>query len=206
MVQLSSIIAGNVSVPVSAQGRLADTEIAQCVCNASVGALSTRQLLTHFALFQADKPHMSFQAWAVEHGLWATWVTKGGKVKPVGANERKAELVKLGLADNAESRVLRQFDALRVMFSADKETAERLHKMDQVAETPAEKPVESPKSQVPSLPPLVGLLTSQKKEASRRVTRLLSQIQIDPVLSSESYGWLVDELKGLATDLSTDAQ
>lgn len=195
-IQLSSIINGSVVVPVNTKGRLVDSEIAQCICNASVGALSTRQLLEHFRLFQADKPHIAYQSWAVEHGLWKTWQTKSGKVKPVGCNERKAELSKLGESDGAEARVLRQFDAIRVMFAGDKETAERLHKMDVSAEEkPQEKTVEV-KTAVPALPPLVGLLTSQKDAASKRIARLLAQVEMD-----ESLTWIADELKAIKGEL-----
>lgn len=201
-IQLSSIISGNQVVPVTSQGRLVDSEIAQCICNASIGALSTRQLLEHFRLFQADKPHVSYQAWAVDHGLWKTWQTKSGKVKPVGCNERKAELAKLGEGDSAEARVLRQFDAIRIMFSADKETAERLHKMEaSTKEAPVEKTVEEAKTAVPSLPPLVGLLTSQKDAASKRIARLLAQVEMD-----DSLSWIADELKAIKGELEAPVE
>ena len=196
-VQLSTIINGQAVVTVTSKGRLSDTEVAQCICNASVGALSTRQLLEHFKLFQADKPHIAYQSWAVEHGLWKTWTTKTNKTKPVGCNERKAELVKLGESDSAESRVLRQFDAIRVMFAGDEETAERLHKMDVSAdENPVEKKATEEKPTVSLLPPLVGLLTSQKDAASKRIARLLAQVEMDETLS-----WIADELKAIRLDL-----
>lgn len=194
---LSNIIKGSTVITVSASGRLNDTEIAQCICNASVGALSTRQLLEHFRLFQADKPHMSFQVWAVEHGLWKCWTTKAGKTKPVGANERLAELSKLGDSDGAEARTIRQFNAIRVMASADKDATERIRKMDAAPEdAPQEKSVPEAQTAVPSLPPLVSLLTSQKEAASKRIARLLTQVEMD-----ESLSWIADELKAIRSDL-----
>lgn len=194
---LSNIINGQAVVNVSASGRLSDTEVAQCICNASVGALSTRQLLEHFKLFQADKPHVSFQTWAVEHGLWKTWSTKAGKIKPIGANERLAELAKLGDGDGAEARTLRQYNAVRVMFSSDKDVAERIHKIDATSEdTPQEKTVPEATTVVPALPPLVSLLTSQKEAASKRIARLLATVELD-----ESLSWIADELKAIRADL-----
>ena len=194
---LGNIISGSQVVNVSAQGRLSDEEVAQCICNASVGSLSTRQLLEHFKLFQPDRPHTSFQAWAVEKGLWSTWTTKGGKIKPVGANERKAELATLGLAGNAEHRVLAQYDAIRVMFSADKDVAERIHKMDMTTtEVPAEKPADKDKPGVPALPPLVASLQTVNETAAKRLNLLIGQVEID-----ESMTWIADELKAIRDSL-----
>lgn len=197
MLQLSSIINGQVVVNVSSQGRLTDAELAQCICNASVGALSTRQLMEHFKLFQPDSPHTSFQAWAVEKGLWATWTTKGGKIKPVGANERIAELVKLG-GESAELRVLRQFDAIRAMVRADKDTAERLHKMESAVNAPAEKAPEKAADKAisnPLLPVLQGYETVTAA-AIGRLNRLISQVSID-----ESTAWIASELQAVITEL-----
>ena len=189
MLQLSSIINGQTVVNVTSQGRLTDAELAQCICNASIGQLSTRQLKDHFGLFQPDSPHTSFQAWAVEKGLWATWTTKGGKVKAVGANERIAELVKLG-GESAELRVLRQFDAIRAMARADKDTAERLHKMETATNAPAEKAISNP-----LLPVLAGYETVTAA-AIGRLNRLISQVSLD-----ESTAWIADELTAVITEL-----
>lgn len=201
MLQLSSIINGQVVVNVSSQGRLTDAELAQCICNASVGALSTRQLKDHFGLFQPDSPHTSFQVWAVEKGLWATWTTKGGKVKPVGANERIAELVKLG-GESAELRVLRQFDAIRAMVRADKDTAERLHKMETATNAPTEKAPEKAAEKAaeqavsnPLLPVLQGYETVTAA-AIGRLNRLISQVSL-----SEDTAWIADELQSVIADL-----
>ena len=197
MLQLSSIINGQAVVNVTSTGRLTDAELAQCICNASVGALSTRQLKDHFGLFQPDSPHTSFQAWAVEKGLWATWTTKGGKVKPVGANERIAELVKLG-GESAELRVLRQFDAIRAMVRADKDTAERLHKMESAVNAPAEKaPEKAAETAVsnPLLPVLAGYETVTAA-AIGRLNRLISQVSLD-----ESTAWIADELTAVIAEL-----
>ena len=197
MLQLSSIINGQVVVNVSSKGRLTDAELAQCICNASIGQLSTRQLKDHFGLFQPDSPHTSFQAWAVEKGLWATWTTKGGKVKPVGANERIAELVKLG-GESAELRVIRQFDAIRAMVRADKDTAERLHKMESAVNTPAEKASEkAPEKAIsnPLLPVLQGYETVTAA-AIGRLNRLISQVSM-----SEDTAWIATELQSVIADL-----
>lgn len=197
MLQLSSIINGQVVVNVSSQGRLTDEELAQCICNASIGQLSTRQLKDHFSLFQPDSPHTSFQAWAVEKGLWATWTTKAGKVKPVGANERIAELVKLG-GESAELRVLRQFDAIRAMVRADKDTAERIHKMETATNSPTEKAPEKATEKAvsnPLLPVLQGYETVTAA-AIGRLNRLISQVSLD-----ESTAWIVDELTAVITEL-----
>lgn len=199
-IQLSSIINGDFHVTVSAQGRLSDQEIAQCICNASIGALSTRQLLEHFRLFQADKPHMSYQSWALERGLWGTWTTKAGKVKPVGANERRAALIQSGESDSPELRVLRQYDAIRAMLAADKETAARIHKMEQTAEKPAEKPAdkEADKEAInvnPLLPVLDGLVSVQSA-AIGRLNQLITQCSFD-----DSSAWIADELKAIVASL-----
>lgn len=197
MLQLSSIINGQTVVNVTAQGRLTDEELAQCICNASIGQLSTRQLKDHFSLFQPDSPHTSFQAWAVEKGLWATWTTKGGKIKPVGANERIAELVKLG-GESAELRVLRQFDAIRAMVRADKDTAERLHKMETATNAPSEK---SPEKSVekaisnPLLPVLQGYETVTAT-AIGRLNRLISQVSL-----SDETAWIAEELAAVIAEL-----
>lgn len=200
MTTLSSIINGQSVVNVSAQGRLNDQEIAQCICNASIGALSTRQLLNHFALYQPDRPHASYQAWAVEKGLWATWTTKAGKIKPAGCNERKAELVKLG-EDCAELRVLRQYDAIRVMFTADKETANRLHKMEQASNAPQEKSAEKAPEQAISNPllPLVGRYETVAANTVGRLNRLMAQCALDDNLS-----WIVDELSDIVAGLKVE--
>ena len=59
-IQLSSIIAGNkVTKVTTTDARLTDQGIAQCICNASIGELSTRQLLAHFSLLRPDQPHNS---------------------------------------------------------------------------------------------------------------------------------------------------
>lgn len=197
MLQLSSIINGQTVVNVSSQGRLTDAELAQCICNASIGQLSTRQLKDHFSLFQPDSPHTSFQAWAVEKGLWATWTTKGGKVKPVGANERIAELVKLG-GESAELRVLRQFDAIRAMVRADKDTAERLHKMETATNAPAEKAPETAADKAVSNPLLPVLQGYEIVTASAigRLNRLISQVSLD-----ESTAWIADELQSVISEL-----
>ena len=198
MLQLSSIINGQTVVNVSSQGRLTDAELAQCICNASIGAMSTRQLMEHFKLFQPDSPHKSYQAWAVEKGLWATWTTKAGKIKPVGANERIAELVKLG-GESAELRVLRQYDAIRAMVRADKDTAERLHKMESAVNAPAEKaPAEKAAEKAvsnPLLPVLQGYETVTAA-AIGRLNRLISQVSLD-----ESTAWIADELTAVITEL-----
>lgn len=198
MLQLSSIINGSQVVNVSSKGRLTDPELAQCICNASIGAMSTRQLMEHFKLFQPDSPHTAFQAWAVEKGLWATWTTKAGKIKPVGANERIAELVKLG-GESAELRVLRQFDAIRAMVRADKDTAERLHKMESAVNAPAEKaPAEKATEKAisnPLLPVLQGYETVTAA-AIGRLNRLVAQFAMD-----ESTAWAVNELQSIIADL-----
>lgn len=198
MLQLSSIINGQVVVNVTSHGRLTDAELAQCICNASIGQLSTRQLKDHFSLFQPDSPHTSFQAWAVEKGLWATWTTKSGKVKPVGANERIAELVKLG-GESAELRVLRQYDAIRAMARADKDTAERLHKMETTTNAPAEKATEEKATEKavsnPLLPVLQGYETVTAS-AIGRLNRLISQVSL-----SEDTAWIADELQSVIADL-----
>lgn len=198
MLQLSSIINGQVVVNVISHGRLTDAELAQCICNASIGQLSTRQLKDHFSLFQPDSPHTSFQAWAVEKGLWATWTTKSGKVKPVGANERIAELVKLG-GESAELRVLRQYDAIRAMVRADKDTAERLHKMETTTNAPAEKATEEKATEKavsnPLLPVLQGYETVTAA-AIGRLNRLISQVSL-----SEDTAWIADELQSVIADL-----
>lgn len=202
MVQLSTIINGNEVITVTSKGRLTDNEVAQCICNASVGALSTRQLLDHFRLFQAERPHQAFQTWAVEHGLWKTWLTKSGKIKPVGCNERKAELIKSG--DCAELRVLRQYDAIRVMFAADKETAERLLKMEQADNEPQEKtpsPKEPKKPQALSNPLLPALAHYETVTASAagRLNRLMAQCSVD-----ESLAWIALELRSIVKELLPD--
>lgn len=197
MLQLSSIINGQTVVNVTSKGRLTDAELAQCICNASIGQLSTRQLKDHFKLFQPDSPHTSFQAWAVEKGLWATWTTKAGKVKAVGANERIAELVKLG-GESAELRVLRQFDAIRAMVRADKDTAERIHKMETATNAPAEKAPEKAVEKAvsnPLLPVLQGYETVTAA-AIGRLNRLISQVSLD-----ESTAWIADELQSVITEL-----
>ena len=197
MLQLSSIINGKFVVNVSAQGRLTDEELAQCICNASIGQLSTRQLKDHFGLFQPDSPHTSFQAWAVEKGLWATWTTKGGKVKAVGCNERIAELVKLG-GESAELRVLRQFDAIRAMVRADKDTAERLHKMESAVNAPAEKAPEKTTDKAisnPLLPVLQGYETVTAA-AIGRLNRLISHVSL-----SEDTAWIASELQAVIAEL-----
>ena len=197
MLQLSSIINGQAVVNVTSTGRLTDAELAQCVCNASIGAMSTRQIMEHFKLFQPDSPHTSFQTWAVEKGLWATWTTKGGKVKPVGANERIAELVKLG-SESAELRVLRQFDAIRAMVRADKDTAERLHKMESAVNAPAEKSPEKAAEQAvsnPLLPVLQGYETVTAA-AIGRLNRLISQVSLD-----DSTAWIATELQSVIAEL-----
>lgn len=197
MLQLSSIINGQTVVNVTSQGRLTDAELAQCICNASIGAMSTRQIMEHFKLFQPDSPHTSYQAWAVEKGLWATWTTKAGKIKPVGANERIAELVKLG-GESAELRVLRQFDAIRAMVRADKDTAERLHKMETATNAPTEKKAEKPIEQAisnPLLPVLQGYETVTAA-AIGRLNRLISQVSL-----SEDTAWIADELQSVIADL-----
>ena len=197
MLQLSSIIIGQVVVNVTAQGRLTDAELAQCVCNASIGQLSTRQLKDHFSLLQPDSPHTSFQAWAVEKGLWATWTTKAGKIKPVGANERIAELVKLG-GESAELRVLRQFDAIRSMVRADKDTAERIHKMETSTNAPAEKAPEKATEKAVSNPLLPVLQDYETVTAAAigRLNRLVAQFAMD-----ESTAWAVNELQSVFADL-----
>ena len=197
MLQLSSIINGQVVVNVTSLGRLTDEELAQCICNASIGQLSTRQLKDHFSLFQPDSPHTSFQAWAVEKGLWATWTTKAGKIKPVGANERIAELVKLG-GEFAELRVLRQFDAIRAMVRADKDTAERIHKMETATNAPAEKAPEKAAEKAvsnPLLPVLQGYETVTAA-AIGRLNRLISQVSL-----SEDTAWIADELTAVIAGL-----
>lgn len=197
MLQLSSIINGQTVVNVSSQGRLTDAELAQCICNASIGQLSTRQLMEHFKLFQPTSPHTSYQAWAVEKGLWATWTTKSGKVKPKGANERIAELIKLG-GDSAELRVLRQYDAIRVMDRNDKETTERLYKMETATDAPTEKAPEKPTEKAisnPLLPVLAGYETVTAA-AIGRLNRLISQVSLD-----ESTAWIADELQAVITEL-----
>lgn len=197
MLQLSSIINGQVVVNVSSQGRLTDAELAQCICNASIGQLSTRQLKAHFSLYQPDSPHTSYQAWAVEKGLWATWTTKAGKVKPVGANERIAELVKLG-GESAELRVLRQFDAIRAMVRADKDTAERIHKMETATNAPEEKAPEKAAEKAISNPLLPVLQDYETVTAAAigRLNRLISQVSLD-----ESTAWVADELIAVIADL-----
>jgi len=199
-IQLSSIISGNSSITVSTMGRLNDSEIAQCICNASIGVASTRQLLNHFRLFQADRPQQSYQAWATERGLWLTWTTKAGKVKPVDAGKRKAELVALHtreIVDTvAEWRILCQYEAIRAMVSSEKALDERLHKMEQDGqEAPQERPVEV-KEVVPSLPPLVALLTSQRDESKRRLHCLLATIDMD-----DSLVWIAEELRSIITNM-----
>lgn len=195
-IQLSSIINGDYHVNVSSLGRLSDEEVAQCICNASIGVLSTRQLLEHFKLFQADKPHVSYQSWAVERGLWATWTTKAGKIKPVGAGERKAELVKIHgdkAQGVAEYRVLCQYDCIRMMLSNDKDAAERLHKMDQIAgETVEVKQPETAKP-APALPDVMANLITAKNDASQRLNRLIAQVAMD-----ESLTWLSEELTAIS--------
>ena len=197
MLQLSSIINGQVVVNVTAQGRLTDAELAQCICNASIGQLSTRQLKDHFSLFQPDSPHTSYQAWAVEKGLWATWTTKAGKIKPVGANERIAELVKLG-GESAELRVLRQFDAIRSMVRADKDTAERIHKMETSTNAPAEKVPEKAVEKAISNPLLPVLKDYETVTAAAigRLNRLISQVSL-----SEDTAWIADELQSVIAEL-----
>lgn len=76
-------------------GRLTDAELAQCVCNASIGALSTRQLVDISEAVPAGFAPYIIQAWAVER-LVGHMDDQGHRIKPVGANERIAELVKLG--------------------------------------------------------------------------------------------------------------
>lgn len=197
MLQLSSIVNGQVVVNVTSQGRLTDAELAQCICNASIGAMSTRQIMEHFKLFQPDSPHTSFQTWAVEKGLWATWTTKAGKVKPVGANERIAELVKLG-GESAELRVLRQFDAIRAMVRADKDTAERLHKMETATNAPAEKAPEKPVEKAISNPllPVLSNYETVTAAAIGRLNRLISQVSL-----SEDTAWIADELTAVIAEL-----
>ncbi len=133
----------------------------------------------------------------MDNGLWATWTTKGGKVKPVGANERIAELVKLG-GESAELRVLRQFDAIRAMVRADKDTAERLHKMESAVNAPAEKAPEKVAEQAvsnPLLPVLQGYETVTAA-AIGRLNRLISQVSLD-----ESTAWIASELQSVIAEL-----
>ena len=204
-IQLSSIILGSSVVPVVSAGRLAPSEWAQCVCNVAVTDGDTRRLLEHHKLFQADSPHKSYQDFAVESGLWATWLTKAGKTKPVGCNERKAELRTLygdhakAMAESAEYRVLTVYDRVRVMHSADKTAQEADAKLARKGgEKPVEKTVADNETAVPTLPPLVQALHSVQTEAAKRLNQLISQVEMD-----DSLEWIASELKAIRDGLSS---
>jgi hypothetical protein len=82
------------------------------------------------------------------------------------------------------------------MVSSEKALDERLHKMEQAdGEGPKEVPVEV-KEVVPSLPPLVALLTSQRDESKRRIARLLATVQMD-----ESLTWIAEELSAIVATM-----
>ena len=203
-IQLSSIILGSSVVPVVSAGRLAAEEWAQCVCNVAVVDGDTRRLLEHHKLFQADSPHKSYQDFAVESGLWATWVTKAGKSKPVGCNERKAELRSLhgdhakAMAESAEYRVLTVYDRIRIMHSADKSAQEADVKLARKGEEkPVEKTVTESASAVPALPPLVQALQSVQTEAQKRLNQLISQVEMD-----SSLDWIATELRAIRDGLA----
>ncbi len=203
-IQLSSIILGSSVVPVVSAGRLAPEEWAQCICNVAVVDGDTRKLLEHHKLFQADSPHKSYQDFAVESGLWATWLTKAGKSKPVGCNERKAELRSLygdhakAMAESAEYRVLTVYDRIRVMHSSDKASAEADAKLARKGEAvPEEKTVADNETAVPSLPPLVQALQSVQTEAAMRLNKLISQVELD-----SSLDWIATELKAIRDGLN----
>lgn len=202
-IQLSSIILGSSVVPVSSNGRLAPEEWAQCVCNVAVVDGDTRKLLEHHKLFQADSPHKSYQDFAVESGLWATWLTKAGKSKPVGCNERKAELRSLygghakAMAESAEYRVLTVYDRVRVMHGADKTAQEADAKLARKSEEPVEKTVAESATAVPALPPLVQAFQSVQTEAQKRLNQLISQVEMD-----DSLEWIAVELKAIRDGLN----
>lgn len=203
-IQLSSIILGQAVIPVTSAGRLAPSEWAQCVCNVAVVDGDTRKLLEHHKLFQADSPHKSYQDFAVESGLWSTWITKAGKSKPVGCNERKAELRSLhgdhvkAMAESAEYRVLVVYDRIRVMHSADKASAEADTKLARKGEEkPVEKTVAESATAVPALPPLVQALQSVQTEAQKRLNQLISQVEMDTNLE-----WIAVELKAIRDGLN----
>lgn len=202
--QLSSIILGSSVVPVVSAGRLAPAEWAQCVCNVAVVDGDTRRLLEHHKLFQADSPHKSYQDFAVESGLWATWLTKAGKSKPVGCNERKAELRAIhgghgkAMAESAEYRVLTVYDRIRVMHSSDKAAVEADAKLARKGEErPVEKTVADNETAVPSLPPLVQALQTVQADAQRRLNQLISQVEMD-----NSLEWIAVELKAIRDGLA----
>ena len=203
-IQLSSIILGSSVVSVSSSGRLAPEEWAQCICNVAVVDGDTRRLLEHHRLFQPDSPHKSYQDFAVEAGLWSTWLTKAGKSKPVGCNERKAELRSLygghgkAMAESAEYRVLVVYDRIRVMHSSDKAAAEADAKLARKGEEkPVEKVVADNETTVPSLPPLVQALQSVQTEAQKRLNQLISQVEMD-----DSLEWIASELKAIRDGLN----
>ena len=203
-IQLSSIILGSSVIPVTSVGRLAPSEWAQCVCNVAVTDGDTRKLLEHHRLFQPDTPHKSYQDFAVETGLWSTWLTKAGKSKPVGCNERKAELRSLygghgkAMAESAEYRVLVVYDRIRVMHSADKASAEADAKLARKGEEkPVEKVVADNETTVPTLPPLVQALQSVQMDAQKRLNQLIAQVEMD-----SSLDWIASELKSIRDGLN----
>ena len=211
-IQLSSIIAGNkVSKVTTQDARLTDQGIAQCICNASIGELSTRQLLAHFSLLRPDQPHNSFRDWACDKGLWKTWTTKGGKVKPLNVGERRHELQQIHGKDaskQAEWRVLAQYDALRVMLARDKDLADKAEKDRQSKLTPEERaallPPEPPKPpqqaqapQVHNLPSVTDRYQTIADQARHKAARLLAMVGIDSELS-----WIATELQGIVDTLT----
>lgn len=203
-IQLSSIIAGNKvgKVMPLGDGRLDDIGIAQAVCNASIGELSTRQLLAHFSLLRADQPHNSFRDWATEKGLWQTWTTKGGKVKPVNVGERRLALVQLHgdkAQATAEWRVLSQYDALRVMLARDKDTADRLAKAAQAANAPKEVATPAPTEQTKATLPDVSASTLSVSCQARQALAALSQ----ELMRDDGYTWIADKLSAIISMLPT---
>lgn len=178
-----------------------DEWIAAKVWESDQGQRAVADLAEYFRKVNPDNPHGSFRERMVAAGLWKTWQTKSGKVKPVGVMERKSELRSLypdSYKEHAEWRILCAFECLRVALSTDKALAK--YEEERAAKAAAAETGEAAQGEAvqgEAAPALVQVETSPVKDALGIINKVLAQMDMD-----ESMADLASELRKAAAMLA----
>lgn len=202
MGQIANIICNGASIE-TIHG--SDEWIASEIHVSNVGRKATKRLADYFLKVNPDSPHTSFRDRAVSMGVWKTWTTKAGKVKPVGVVDRKSELRKLypdSFEDNAEWIVICAYESLRVTLASAK--ALDKHDADKEAKesagetaTASEAATANETATASEAANLVQVETSPVKDALGIINKVLAQMEMD-----ESMTDLAGELRKAAAMLA----